>query len=212
MRPEAWPDPPRVARRPMSERVPALVVVGASAGGLSVLRRLLAELPDDLPASVLAVVHLPREPQQPLARLVADGCPLVVREAEQAEELHVGSVLVAPPDRHLELLHGGVHLSDGPPRNGVRPSVDVLFTSAAREFRRRVVAVVLSGAMRDGASGAATVERAGGRVLVQDPDDALVSGMPTHALAATHVHDVAPASGLADEVQRLVHDVVRASA
>lgn len=205
-------DPDRAASGAMSGHVPALVVVGASAGGLAVLRRLLADLPDDLPAPVLAVVHLPRQPLQPLARLVADGCPLAVREAEQADALHVGSVLVAPPDRHLELLRGGVHLSDAPPRNGVRPSVDVLFTSAAREFRRRVVAVVLSGAMRDGAAGAATVERAGGRVLVQDPDDARVSGMPASALAATHAHDVAPASGLADEVERLVRDVVRAGA
>jgi two-component system chemotaxis response regulator CheB len=209
---QACSDDPRVARGEMNAQVPALVVVGASAGGLTVLRRLLADLPDDLPASVLAVVHLPRHPQHPLAALVSDGCPLPIREAEQGEALQVGSVLVAPPDRHLELVPGGVGLSDAPPRNGVRPSVDVLFASAAQEFARKVVAVVLSGAMRDGAVGAATVERAGGRVLVQDPADALVTGMPTSALAATRVHEVAPAAGLAAEVRRLVDDVVSASA
>jgi two-component system, chemotaxis family, protein-glutamate methylesterase/glutaminase len=192
----------------MINDVPALVVVGASAGGLAVLRRLLGDLPRDLPAAVLAVVHLPRRPQRPLADLVGAECPLPVHEAASGEPLRVGTVLVAPPDRHLELVDGTARLSETPPLNGVRPSVDVLFTSAAKEFPRRVVAVVLSGAMHDGAAGSASVERAGGRVLVQDPDDALVTGMPVSALAATGRHDVAPGAGLGPVVRRLVDDLL----
>lgn len=185
------------------------MIIGASAGGLVVLRRLLADLPPDLPAAVLAVVHLPRRPQQRLCDIVAPASALPVGEAGRTEPLRAGTVRLAPPDRHLEVVGGDVRQSDAPRRNGVRPSVDVLFTSAAEGFRRRVVAVVLSGAMQDGAEGAAAVERAGGQVLVQDPDDAMLTGMPRSALAATDRHSVAAASGLGGVVAALVSDVVR---
>ncbi|WP_380164966.1 chemotaxis protein CheB [Jannaschia sp. R86511] len=194
------------------EGVPAVVLVGASAGGLTVLRGLLAGLPSDLQAAVVAVVHQPSRPQQALAALLAPVCPLPVREAGPVERLVAGQVLLAPPDHHLEVVDGELRRSDGPRCNGVRPSVDVLFASAAAVFRRRVVAVVLSGAMRDGAHGAAVVERAGGQVLVQDPDDACVSGMPRSALAATTHHEVAPAARLPDVLARLVAHVVRQDA
>lgn len=174
-----------------------------------VLRRLLGDLPPDLPAAVLAVVHLPRAPRQRLCDIVAPGSTLPVREAGEHEPLAVGTVRLAPPDRHLEVVGGDVRQSDAPRRNGVRPSVDVLFTSAAEVYRRRVVAVVLSGAMQDGAEGSAAVERAGGRVLVQDPADAMLAGMPRSAIAATDRHAVATASGLGDVVTRLVDDVLR---
>lgn len=197
---------------------PALVLVGASAGGLLVLRRLLADLPADLPAAVLVVVHQPRRPQQRLSDLVAPGCALPVHQAGAVQPLRAGTVLLAPPDRHLEVVHDGpagadeVRQSDAPPCNGVRPSVDVLFASAAAVLRRRVVAVVLSGAMQDGAAGAAAVERAGGLVLVQDPSDALVTGMPRSALAATRRHTVSPTADLGARVSELVADVVMADA
>ncbi len=196
---------------PDVQAVPALVLVGASAGGLSVLRRLLEGLPADLPAAVLAVVHLPRHPQQDLAVLVGTGCRMAVRDAGPREAIRAGQVLLAPPDRHLEVVGDTVVLTAAPLRNGVRPSVDVLFASAAASFGPRVVAVVLSGAMRDGAAGAAEVERAGGLVLVQDPDDAVVTGMPRSALDATGRHSVATAASLAQVLAGLVDDVVTAA-
>lgn len=189
---------------------PTLVLVGASAGGLTVLQRLLADLPASLPATVVAVVHLPSRPRQALVQLVSERSRLPVHEVVGRTRMRGGEVLVAPPDRHLEVVGDELLLSDGPPCNGVRPSVDVLFSSGARESGRRVVAVVLSGAMRDGAAGAAQVERAGGRVVVQDPSDALVSGMPVSALAATAVHDVVPAAQLGAVLTRIVDDVRRA--
>ena len=191
---------------------PALVLVGASAGGLAVLRQLLVDLPADLPAAVVVVVHLPRRPQQRLADLLAPGCRIPVREAGAVERLVPGQVLLAPPDHHLEVVGDEVRRTEAPRRNGVRPSVDVLFSSAAEAAGRRVVAVVLSGAMHDGATGAALVERAGGQVVVQDPDDARVTGMPRSALAATHHHQVAKVGGLGDVVARLVSTVVRGGA
>lgn len=194
---------------PRSGPAPAVVLVGASAGGLAVLRDMLADLPADLPAAVVVVVHLPRRPQQRLADLLAPGCSLSVREAGAVEPLVAGQVLLAPPDHHLEVVGDDVRRTDAPRCNGVRPSVDVLFASAAAVLHRRVVAVVLSGAMQDGASGAAVVERAGGQVLVQDPDEALVAGMPRSALAATTHHQVATSAGLGGELSRLVSQVVR---
>lgn len=186
---------------------PVVVVVGASAGGLAVLRRMLDGLPADLPAALLAAVHLPRVPSQRLADIVGPGCPFPVGEAGPSQPVRAGRLLVAPPDRHLAVVDGLAVQSTAPPVNGVRPSVDVLFTSAAAAYGPRVVAVVLSGAMRDGAAGAASVERAGGRVLVQDPADAAMAGMPASALAATAQHDVVGAAGLAEALARLVRDV-----
>lgn len=190
----------------------AVVVIGASAGGLAVVRRLLRELPARLPATMLVVVHQPRRPQQPLVALLSDGCALPVRQARGEEDLRSGEVLLAPPDQHLRLCSVAAHLDDGPLRNGVRPSVDELFDSAAEVFSDRVVAVVLSGSMRDGATGAAHVERAGGRVLVQDPSDAQVTGMPVSAIHATQEPAVASSDGLANALTRLVVDVVRGAA
>lgn len=195
-----------------TQRLEALVLVGASAGGLPVLRRLLTDLPADLPAAVLAVVHLPSRPVRPLVELVPTSCALDVGEVEGSHALRRGEVLVAPPDRHLEVVGDEVRLSEQPRHNGVRPSVDVLFDSAARAFGPRVVAVVLSGAMRDGALGAARVERAGGRVVVQDPREAMVSGMPVSALEATSQHAVVAADALAAEVVRHVRHLVGSGA
>lgn len=196
----------------MPDHLPALVLVGASAGGLAVLRRLLSDLPADLPATVVAVVHLPSRPARRLVELVRGSCLLDVHEVVGSRRLRAGLVLVAPPDRHLEVVGEEIRVSERPRCNGVRPSVDVLFDSGARELGRRVVAVVLSGALRDGASGAAHVEEAGGRVLVQDPLDASVQGMPASAMESTRVHGVVAARALGAEVARLVRDVVRVGA
>lgn len=193
-------------------RSPALVLVGASAGGLAVLRRLLSDLPADLPAAVVVVVHLPSRPFRPLVDLVRGSSPLRLLEVGEAHGLRAGEVLVAPPDRHLRVVGAEVRACDEPLRNGVRPSVDVLFDSAADALGPRVVAVVLSGALRDGADGAAHVERAGGRVLVQDPREAAVTGMPTSAVAATRSHAVVPVHALGAEVARAVHEVLAVGA
>lgn len=193
----------------MTADLPALVLVGASAGGLPVLRRLLADLPTGLPVAVVAVLHLPSRPRLPLVDLLGPASPWPVREVTRPHRPVAGEVLVAPPDRHLVLRDRVVEVSDLPPEHGCRPSVDVLFSSAAGAAARGVVAVVLSGAMRDGAAGAACVERAGGRVLVQDPVDATVAGMPSSALAATTVHLVAPAAGLGAALRDVVRDMAR---
>jgi two-component system chemotaxis response regulator CheB len=116
---------------------------------------------------------------------------LPARHARDGEELLASQVLVAPPDHHLVVLEGRVGLTRGPLENGYRPAVDVLFRSAALAWRARVVAVVLSGSLDDGAAGAAVVTRNGGRCVVQS--DALFDGMPRAALRADDPQQQAPA-------------------
>jgi two-component system chemotaxis response regulator CheB len=161
-----------------------IVVVGASAGGVEVLSRLVRALPPDLDAAVLVVLHLPETSSSRLAHILDVAGPLPAATADDGEDLRPGRVLVAPPGCHL-LVHGErVRLTRGAKENGHRPAVDALFRSVARWVGPGVAAVVLSGVLDDGAAGAAAVALQGGVVLVQDPEDALFDGMPRAALSA----------------------------
>ena len=162
-----------------------IVVVGASAGGIEVLRELLSRLPGGLRAAVLVVLHIPPTSGGALANILDRSGPLPAAAAQDGEEIQPGHVYVAPPDRHLLIDGSRVLLSHGPRQNGHRPAADPLFTSAAATCRSRVLAVVLSGTLDDGAAGAAVVERRGGLVAVQDPATSAYAGMPAAALAAT---------------------------
>jgi two-component system chemotaxis response regulator CheB len=162
-----------------------IVVVAASAGGIEVLRELLSCLPGDLPAALLVVLHIPATSGGALANILDRSGPLRATAARDGEEIRPGHVYVAPPDHHLLIDGSRVQLSHGPRQNGHRPAADPLFTSAAATCGSRVLAVVLSGTLDDGAAGAAVIERCGGLVAVQDPAEAAYTGMPSAALAAT---------------------------
>jgi two-component system chemotaxis response regulator CheB len=157
-------------------------VVGASAGGVEALRVLVANLPADLDAAVLVVLHVSREAPGALPAVLSRSGPLPARHAIDGEPLAAGQVLVARSDHHLIVSDGRLRLSRGPTENGHRPAVDPLFRSAARAWRERTIAIVLSGARDDGTSGALAVASLGGTVIVQDPDDALHGSMPRSAL------------------------------
>ena len=161
-----------------------VVVVGGSAGSFAPLREMAAALPRDLPGSVLVTMHIGEHARSHLPSLLSRAGPLPAAHARTGERLRPGRVYVAPPGCHLLVPGGVVELSHGPPVNRCRPAVDVTLASAARWFGDRVVAVVLSGMLDDGAVGAALVTQAGGLVLVQEPGDAAQSSMPAAALAA----------------------------
>ncbi|MET0552620.1 MAG: chemotaxis protein CheB [Vicinamibacteria bacterium] len=159
------------------------VVIGTSAGGIDALSVLLPALPADGQAAVFVVIHLPRERPSLLVDIFAAKCRAPVREAQDKEPVEPGTVYFAPPDYHL-LVDAGpqVALSADELVNFSRPSVDVLFESAADAYGPRLLGVVLTGASHDGAAGLASVQRAGGRAVVQRPDTAQVPLMAEAAL------------------------------
>jgi len=159
------------------------VALGASAGGIEVLSALLSSLRADCPASFFIVLHIPRERPSLLAEIFAARCALPVKEAEDKEPVQAGTVYFAPPDYHLLLDRGPAFaLSSDAPVHFSRPSIDVLFESAADIYEERLLGVILTGANQDGAHGLAAIGRAGGRTVVQEPASAAVPFLPEAAL------------------------------
>lgn len=161
------------------------VVIGASAGAVDALSAILPALPPGYPLPVLVVVHVPPDKKSLMADLFRYKCRVDVREADDKEPLTPGTVYFAPPDYHLLVEPDRrLSLSSEEPVHFSRPSIDVLFESAADAFGAALVGVVLTGASADGASGLRAVRAAGGRAVVQNPDEAAVPTMPRAALAA----------------------------
>lgn len=181
----------------------AVVLMAASAGGLEPLRVILSRMPRDVPAAIIVVLHVPSTGGRTLPRILDRAGPLPASSAVDGQHIEAGRVYVAPPDRHVLLVKDTLRLSRGPRQNGVRPAADPLFRSAALHAGPRSIAVVLSGTLDDAALGSATVERRGGRVLVQDPDEADYDSMPRNAIAATEQPVIGPAAGLARHVVTL---------
>lgn len=164
-----------------------IIVVGASAGGIEALMTLVRDLPHDIPAAVFIVLHIPpREPSLLPAILKRSG-RLTALHPEDGDKINYGHMYIAPPDHHLLVEQGYVRVVRGPKENRHRPAVDPLFRSAARAYGTRVVGVVLTGALDDGTAGLLAVKRRGGVTVVQDPDEALYSGMPGSALKNVQV-------------------------
>jgi len=181
------------------------VVVGASAGGVDALMTILPALPARMRVAVVLVLHLPRQHPSSLVEIFAPRCAVPVREAEDKMPLDAGVVYVAPPDYHLLIDEGPVlALSADELVNYSRPSIDVLFESAADFFGDRVGGIVLTGANSDGAAGLAAVRRAGGIAIVQDPTTAFASAMPTAALGRGAVDFTLPLAGIAALLRTLV--------
>ncbi len=162
------------------------VVIGGSAGSVEALSVLLPALPAGLQAAVLVVLHLPRNRPSLLCNIFRSRCALPLREAEDKEPIVPGTVYFAPPDYHLLVDDGpALALSVDAPVHYSRPSIDVLFESAADAYGSGLIGMLLSGANQDGARGLATIEARGGMAVVQEPDSAGVRTMPESALART---------------------------
>ena len=179
-----------------------VIAIGASAGGVDALQRLIGALPEDLPAAVCVVLHIPASSRSLLARIIARQTALPVEAATHGAPLRPGHVYVAPPDHHLRVAPCELALDRGPKENGVRPAVDPLFRSVAEHYGQRGMAVVLSGALSDGAAGAGAVAAAGGAVLVQRLEDAIVPSMPESTLATVPGARSDVAQALAGELSR----------
>jgi len=183
-----------------SGRYRDIVVIGASAGGVQALDQLVERLPPELPAAVFVVLHLSAGGRSVLPSLLQRMGPLPAAVPDEQQLPDRGHIYVAPPDRHLLLVGQQVRLTGGPRENGHRPAIDPLFRSAARTYGPRVIAVVLSGTLDDGAAGARMVRDRGGMVIVQDPDDALYPDMPQNTLDVSGADEVLPAAAIAAKI------------
>ena len=185
-----------------------IVVVGASAGGVEALVGLAASLPADLPAAVFVVLHLPATGTSALPDILSRHGPLPASHVKDGEPIENGRIYVAPPDHHLLLRSGHVHLTRGPRENGHRPAVDTLFRSAAREYATRVIGVILSGALDDGTAGLLAIKSRGGIAVVQETKDALYPAMPGSALEHVQVDHVLAVASMGDLLARLTTEPV----
>ena len=174
------------------------IVIGGSAGAFSALRVLVPALPPALAVPVLVVIHLPPDRPSAIAEVFQHDGLRRVKEADDKEPLVAGTVYFAPPAYHLLIeTDRTLSLSADDPVHHSRPSIDVLFESAADAFGGGLLAVVLSGANEDGARGLKAVVDAGGQAIVQDPADAEHPLMPTAALRATAANAVLPVDAIA---------------
>jgi two-component system chemotaxis response regulator CheB len=180
-----------------------IIVVGASAGGVEAVPRLIASLPADLPASVFVVLHIPVLGPDLLAEIVGRRAALAVGNGVDGEEILPGRVYLAPPDMHLQLEIGRVRLNRGPRENRHRPAIDALFRSAAEAYGPRVTGVVLTGHLDDGTAGLNSVKTHGGVTIVQDPKDSVAPGMPESALRNVKVDYCVPLAEIGPLLVRL---------
>jgi two-component system chemotaxis response regulator CheB len=180
------------------------VVIGASAGALEALSAILPLLPGDFGLPIMVVVHLPPDKRSVLAELFRAKCQLPVQEAEDKELIEAGTIYFAPPDYHLLVeVDRGLSLSSDEPVLFSRPSIDVLFESAADAYGPTLIAIVLTGANQDGAKGLRAVADAGGVALVQDPEHAFAATMPEASIGMCPGARVMSLTAIATYLQEL---------
>ncbi|MBY4868053.1 chemotaxis response regulator protein-glutamate methylesterase [Burkholderia sp. Bp9017] len=180
-----------------------LIIIGASTGGTEAIREVLTPLPPDAPA-VLIAQHMPPGFTKSFAQRLNGLCRIAVKEAEHGERVLPGHAYIAPGHAHLLLARSGANyiaqLSEEPPVNRHRPSVDVLFRSAAQHAGKNAIGVILTGMGRDGAAGLLDMKRAGAHTFAQDEASCIVFGMPREAIALGGAEEVAPLAEMSRRV------------
>lgn len=197
----------KAALRPVMVSSEKLVILGASTGGPEAIRQVLEPLPPNSPA-ILIAQHMPGGFTRSFAERLDRLCKVSVKEAEDGERVLPGHVYIAPGEQHLKLVRSGanyvVRLDDGAPVNRHRPSVDVLFHSAAQQAGANAIGVLLTGMGKDGADGLLAMRRAGAHTLAQDQETSLVFGMPREAIARDAATEVLPLDRVAERMMALV--------
>ncbi len=181
------------------------IVIGCSSGGLDALGRILPPLPPGFPLPVIVVMHMPQDGQSLLPEVLGEHCRMPVAEAADKDRIAPGRIYTAPPGYHL-MIEGDetFSLSVDPKVNMSRPSVDVLFETAADTYGEHLVAIVLSGANRDGSQGIIAVSGAGGLCVAQQPETAAASEMPGGAIATGKINVVLSPDDMAEFLMKEV--------
>ena len=181
------------------------LVIGVSTGGVSALKYLLGALPTDFPIPVLIVTHITPDSDDGMAVLLNALCSIRVKEADEQETITSGTVYLAPANYHLLVERDGtLALSVDPPVNFARPSVDVLFESAAEVYGAELIGVILTGAGSDGSKGLLKIKNHDGVTIVQDPADAEMNSMPQSALQLVQADYVVRLQELPELLLRMV--------
>jgi two-component system chemotaxis response regulator CheB len=183
-----------------------IIVIGTSAGGIETLIELFRQMPKKLAASIFVVCHVSPYSPGVLPKLISRVGKLPATHATDREPIKPGHIYVAPPDRHLLIEDSLVRVTQGPKENRFRPAVDPLFRSAAYTYGSRVIGVILTGALDDGAAGLWAVKERGGLAVVQDPNEALFASMPLSALNNVEVDYQVPVSEMAPLLVQLTSE------
>jgi two-component system chemotaxis response regulator CheB len=183
-----------------------IVVIGASAGGVTALLELVSRLPSDLPAAVFIAIHMAAGHPSRLPELLSARGPLRASHPTDGEQPKAGRIYVAPPDNHLLVHAGYMNVLRGPKENGHRPSVDLLFRTASMAYGSRVIGVVLTGYLDCGTAGLLSIKARGGLALVQDPADAEAPPMPLSAISHVAVDHVAVLGRIAELLAELTQE------
>jgi two-component system chemotaxis response regulator CheB len=182
-----------------------IIVIGASYGGLSALQALLPELAPEFPLPVVIAQHRKKDGDDGLCEFLRRRSRLPLAEPNDKEKVEPGRVYLAPRDYHLLIEKSIFALSTESPVAHARPSIDVLFESAAEVYRERIIGIILTGANRDGARGLAKIKSFGGLAVVQDPSSAESPAMPQAAMDATAVDRILPLQEIAPFLNELCH-------
>lgn len=180
-----------------------LIVMGTSLGGLSALRTVLGNLPGEFSVPIAIVQHRHKESDRTLSGYLQQFVSLPIREVEDKDKIQPGWIYLAPADYHLLIEPGHFSLSTDEPISYARPSIDVLFESAAEVYGSQVIGVVMTGANQDGTQGLAKLKANGGVAIVQDPRTAESPVMPAAAIASVPVNWILPLDQIASCLLRL---------
>jgi two-component system chemotaxis response regulator CheB len=182
-----------------------IVVIGASAGGQEAVCKLIAAMPKELNAAIFIVLHVSRNGLTNFLTTRLQKCTsLQCSPAAEGQVIQKGHIYIAPVDHHLILKAGTMHLRRGPAENRWRPSIDVLFRSAAVYYGQHVIGIILTGLLDDGTSGMQAIKKCGGTCIVQDPGEASYPDMPQSVLDNTMVDYVLPVTGMADAIEETI--------
>ncbi|MGA2419483.1 MAG: chemotaxis response regulator protein-glutamate methylesterase [Candidatus Acidiferrum sp.] len=201
--PAAVVDEPAAVKKPTRAALPPkrIIAIGISTGGPNALQFLLSQIPADFSSAIVIVQHMPEGFTEMFARRLDDCSPLFVQEAKSGDLLLAGRVLLCPGNRHImtrRMARGDVVvLSETPPVNGHRPSVDVLFHSVAQEFGSQSIGVIMTGMGEDGAEGLGAIKAAGGMTAAQSEETCVVGGMPRAAINKGYANKIIPLEGIA---------------
>lgn len=183
-----------------------IVVIGASAGGITALRDLVKSLPEKFSASIFVVLHIPPSSPSNLPAILSRAGLLMAVHPKDGEKIKWGRIYVAPPDHHILLEGAHILIRKGPEENRFRPSIDALFRSAAYVYGPRVIGIVLSGLLNDGTSGLWSVKRLGGLTIIQKPEDADFPSMPINAQEYVDADYTVPASEMGPLLTKLTSE------